>query len=176
MHFPMAFCPSHGIFQAVGTVAMENCVGVTITGCETQCPRCGRRAEIVPGEYSTVGPKLNLIVDPSISPEALSALRDIVIRLQKDEITPEEAKASAEKLSPKLGGLFDIANWDGQAKATLYAAIIGATALLASAKISSNEAPTINIQPVVERVIERRTEMLKYSISSIPVPTPRPKK
>lgn len=63
------------------------------------------------------------------------------------------------------------------AKATLYAAVIGAIALVSAAKISSPSTPADRPQIVVERVIERQSEKLRDSTSLpyIPTPSPRPK-
>ncbi|PBC01232.1 hypothetical protein CK220_27305 [Mesorhizobium sp. WSM3860] len=133
-------------------------------------------SEILPGRYELVGDRLNVLLDGSISQAALTALREIVERLQRNEITPVQAKAQAESIVPKAGRLFDIANWSDTAQATLYASIIGAIAIVAAAKLSSSgSAPPPQI--VIENVIDRQKDVLRDSTSLpyIPVPTPRPK-
>ncbi|RUV31176.1 MULTISPECIES: hypothetical protein [unclassified Mesorhizobium] len=119
---------------------------------------------------------MNILLDDSISPAALGALREIVRRLQRNEITPAQATVQAESITPKAGKLFDVADWSDGAKATLYASIIGAIALVAAAKMSSSgggDQPPI----VIENIIETRTNSLRDSTSLpyIPIPTPRPK-
>ncbi len=85
---------------------------------------------------------------------------------------------SRPKISPEAGKIFDIANRSDQPKATLYAAIIGATALVFAARMSSSPNLTVNLQPVVERIIEGEKPDLKdrlKSSSAIAPPIPRRK-
>lgn len=130
---------------------------------------------MLPGRYDAVGSHLNILLDESISAEALGKLKGIAERLQRDEISPAQAKAEAEKVTPKAGKLFDIADWSDTAKATLYAAVIGAVALVVAAKVSSGGgAPA---PQSVERIIEPQADRLRDStaLSYIPIPAPRPK-
>jgi hypothetical protein len=161
---------------------------ISFKNSRAQCPRCGRAMEVIPGRYEEgVANQLNILIDPSISPEALEAIRRLAERAKAGKITPEEAKQEAEKISPKAGKLFDVANWSDQAKADLYAAIIKATgaiiastaAVIVAAKMASSPAPsvTVNIQPVIER-IETRKETLRGTTSHTPpghLPKPKPK-
>lgn len=110
--------------------------------------------EIVPGKYEAFSNHINLLIDPSISREALEALRKIALRAKAEKITPEEAKQEAEKVAPGAGRLFDVANWSDQAKATLYASIIGAIAVVGAAKLASSTT-TVNVVPTIERIVER---------------------
>lgn len=173
-HYPIAFCHVHGFFPA--TVIEITDSNLAFLNVKVNCPQCGAMCEILPGRYESVAGRLNLLLDESVSPKALAHLKGIVERLQRNEITPAQAKAEAETVAPKAGKLFDIADWSDTAKATLYAAIIGGISLVAAAKMSSSGAAPAP-QVVIERVIERRTETLRDSTSLpyIPVPTPRPK-
>ena len=129
-------------------------------------------SEIIPGIYDATQDDLNILLDPSISPEALGEIRRIAERLRQGEITVPQAKAEAEKISPKAGKLFDIANWPPQAKATLYAAIIGATAIIAAARMASSPDPTVIVQPVIERVMQAEKPSLKNDLKSTSAITP----
>src|SRR6185312_8458720 len=149
---PAAFCPTHGIFPATA-FAFAPGVSLTILGMSTTCPTCGRISEILPGAYSAFKDRIDLLLDPSVSAEVLAALRTIVEAARDDKISAAEARGQAEKILPGAGKLFDI-NWSDQAKATLYAGIIGAIALIAAAKLSSSS-QNVTVQPVIERVIER---------------------
>jgi hypothetical protein len=68
---------------------------------------------------------------------------------QANKITPEEAKEQAERVVLGAGRLFDIANRGDQAKATLYASIIGTIALVVAAKVSSSTT-VVNVEPTTE--------------------------
>jgi hypothetical protein len=175
---PIAFCPAHGFFPALAFGFRGT---ATLIESATNCPICQGTSEIISGQYEEVAAaRLNLLIDPSISPAALSALRDLAEAVRAGRISAEEAKRTAEKIHPKAGKLFDVANWSDQAKATLYAALIGATAVLGAAKIASSPNQTVTINPVIERVIERRKNDLLSSssmkpIANPPLPRPRPK-
>lgn len=157
VHHPIALCPVHGLFPETG-VAIENAT-VGLFNVETTCPHCGRAAEVIPGTYQAELSRLNILVDPSISLLALGAIRKLAELAKAGEIDIQEAKLKAEKIHPKAGRLFDIANWSDAAKATLYSAIIAATAVIAAAKISSPSSHTTIINPaVIERVITRTNE------------------
>ncbi|MER9398819.1 hypothetical protein NKI46_11880 [Mesorhizobium sp. M0615] len=105
MPSPMAFCPVHGLFQALGAIQISGGASVRITNSMVSCPRCGRDSEILPGTYTESNNQLKYLLDPSISPEALKALLDIAERLQRSEITPQEAVQQAAQIDPAFGGL-----------------------------------------------------------------------
>lgn len=150
---PAAICKTHGIFPATA-FAFEPGVNITLLGISTTCPVCGSISEILPGTYSAFKDRIDLLLDPAVSAEVLAALRLIVEAARDNKISQPEAKRQAEKVLPGSGRLFDIGNWGDQAKATLYASIIGAIALVAAAKVSSSSSSTTVIQPVIERIIQ----------------------
>ncbi len=157
---PIAFCTLHGLFPATA-IAIAPGASVGVLGCIITCPQCGTPSEIIPGTYlahtNQAGvDRINLLIDPSISLPALGAIRKLAERAQAGEISAEQAKREAEKIHPKAGKLFDIANWSDQAKATLYASVIGAVAIIAAARIASPPSQTTVIHPVVaERVVAK---------------------
>lgn len=177
---PLAFCPTHGLFPAHGTIRFPPRGGITIINSATGCPWCGKRAEIIPGLYENDGDTLNILIDPSISPAALKIIQTLAQKVEAGEIGLDEAKAEAEKVAPKAGRLFDIRNWSDQAQATVLAAgIAAATALIlryAPAPSASPQVTNIYNQPVIERVIERTKDRFRYSgIIHQPPPIPRPR-
>lgn len=173
---PIGFCPQHGLFP-VTIFGIGDGASVTLVDVGTDCPRCGAMVQIVPGTYEVVGDRLSLLLDSSIAPDALKAIGALVERVQRQEIDLDDARRAAEKIAPAAGRLFDIANWSDQAKATLYASIIGAVAVIAAAKLSGGSTTINNYQPVVERVIEKSEErwLTGTSLSRVPTPIPRPK-
>lgn len=78
-----------------------------IKSSRTNCPQCGTMSEILPGRYEMDGDRMNVDFDSSISPAALSALRDLIKKLQRSEITPQEAVLQASGISPSLGRLVE---------------------------------------------------------------------
>ena len=179
-HHPPAFCPEHGLFPAIGFSLGAEVTNTTFIGCAASCPKCGHVSEIIPGVYDPTIDGLNILIDRSISPESLAEIRRIAERLQQGKISVPQAKAEAEKISPKAGKLFDIANWSDQAKATLYAAIIGATAIVVATRMASPPNLTVIVQPVIERIIEKEKPNLKDDLKSssafVPPKTPIPRR
>jgi hypothetical protein len=182
MNYPPAFCPVRGLFPARAIAIGGGAKNISFHNVATNCPVCNRTSEIIPGVYDSTPVGLNVLIDPSISPEALDAIKRLAQQLQKGEISPEQAKREAEKISPKLAKLFDISDWSDQAKATIYAAIIGAVAVVIAAKIASTSRQTVNVNPVViERVIESpKKDLLSSTIlrpsQGPPLPRSRPTK
>jgi hypothetical protein len=172
---PPAFCPTHGLFAASAFGFEDGAANISIKGISTNCPVCGANSEIIPGRYDAKDDTLNVLLDPSISADALNAIRQLVTRLQAGEVTVEQAKKQLENISPKASRLFDISEWSDQAKATLFASIIGAIAIISAARLSKSSGPTININPVVERVVAPpKTDFLSSSSLRVPLPKPNP--
>jgi hypothetical protein len=179
---PLGFCSVHGVFSAPA-LALGAGSGATFINCGTTCPICRRPSEIIPGHYEAHADRLNLLVDPRISPEALAALQRLAKAASTGQISVEKAREEAEKIQPGAGRLFDIADWPAQAKATLYAAIVGATGVVMAASIASTRSsgPAARAPSVIEEVYERRNkdDLLSTSalkpVERIPIPRPRPK-
>jgi hypothetical protein len=171
---PIAFCTQHGIFPATGIALGEGAV-LGVQNCLHSCPICGAASEIIPGRYEAQASRLNLLVDSSISLEALSAIRELAEAAARGRISPEEAKRAAEKIHPKAGKLFDVANWPGQAKATLYAAIICAAGAVVAAKVASSPNQTVTINPIVVERVVGKTKNDLLSSTNVPLPRPRPR-
>ena len=147
---------------------------VRFAGIATNCPVCNGTSQIIDGLYETKADRLNVLLDPRISPEALAAIREIALKAQRGELTPAQAQRAAKKVHPKAARLFDIRHWPAQAQATLYSAITAAATALLIAK--TTPAPTIVIQPpAIERVVPKDDPLTTSSISRPKIPLPRPR-
>ncbi|MBB3743742.1 hypothetical protein FHX10_003241 [Rhizobium sp. BK591] len=140
-HYPPAFCVKHGIFQARG-FALEDDAYFSMVGCETDCPTCGARSEVLPGFYQATKDRLDILIDAAVSPDALRALQDVAIRLQRNEISTAQASLEAEKISPKFSRIFR--GLKQESVAMIAAAVISAAAAVYVAKVSSSGNVTIN--------------------------------
>lgn len=175
---PLAFCPVHGVFETK-LFPMGPGSFVHFAGLDTTCPTCNGRSEIISGLYETKADRLNILLDPSISVEALAAVRELALKLQRGKITPAEATKVAEKIHPKAGRLFDLLRKSNEIGATqLAAAIITAAGVIIAARM--NSAPTQNqtviVQPtVIERVLSKDDLLTTSSLSSPKIPLPRPR-
>jgi hypothetical protein len=151
---PPAFCLVHGLFPCKGIALEEGSGEGTFLGNTTVCPQCGRTAEIIPGQYDASTGGLKIRIDPSISADALVAIRNIAERLKRDEITPEEAEQEAAKISPAAANLFNLGKFPKSIRDTIINAIItsaitlGGNALLDSGS-TYNVTNNINIINVV---------------------------
>lgn len=159
MQHPIAYCTQHGFFAATA-FAFAAGARLTIRGCSTSCPICGTPSEIVPGAYSAELDSMNLLVDPSISKDALAALSKLLNRVEAGEISPAEAAVEAKKISSKLGGLFDPSTWSPEVKAGAIAAV----AYLLGQASGCDGAPVVNVYPPqVERPAPTVKPDEKYS-------------
>lgn len=167
---PPAFCLTHGIFPATAFGIGGGASNVTLIGNLTNCPRCNAMCEIIPGQYNSSSGRLNILIDPSISRNALLALQKLAEAVQRGQITNENALKAAQKIHPKAAQLFNISEWGDQAKATLYASIIAGTALLVAAKMSQTETTNFTIidQQTIGHVTNINTKDLISSTSLTP--------
>jgi hypothetical protein len=107
---------------------------------------------------------MNLLVDASISREALAALGKLLSRVEAGEISPAEAAVEAKRISPKLGGLFDPSTWSSEVKA----AAIAAVAYLLGQAAGCDDAPVVNVYPPqIERPAPTVKPDEKYSVRLI---------
>lgn len=106
---PLAFCPVHGLVPATAFAFGAGSHNISFKNVSVSCPFCGRQSEVIPGIYDFSTDRLDLIVDPSISPAALRALQSIAERLQQGDITPDEAAEEAGAIDPRFGKALQIA-------------------------------------------------------------------
>lgn len=133
-----AYCPKHGIVPFRGVSIGTGADDIQFTNSETSCPipGCGRRSRILDGRYSAASQVYEVLADADLPPGALAALQDLLERAQNSRMPISVVKAEAERISPKLGKLFDIQNWNSDAKAILLAGLISAAAQFGAAWIN----------------------------------------
>jgi len=152
---PLAFCTHHGLVPATAFGIGAGAHNIVFKNVSVSCPICGQTSEVIPGVYDFTTERLDVMVDPSISPQALSALKSIAERLQAGRINPEEAANEAAAIDPKFS------------KALLVAAKIGAwavTAILALItlylQIQSNGASSAENAAILE-ALTKQTAVLE---------------
>ena len=173
-----AFCRTHGLFGFNPPFAGFS--SLTIERSSTECPHCGLQCEILSGTYTEAAEGMQLLLNGKNSAETLRALRELAELTRRGEISPQEARSRAEKIAPQAARLFDVANWSDQAKATLYASIIGAAAVIAAARIASTPTQVVHVNSPTEVTASITKQRLKSSTSwtiplNPPMPKPRPK-
>lgn len=104
----LAYCPIDGLFEVPGLQLSPLAKGNYFSG-STNCPACGRDSEFVPGVYDSLPNGIRVLLDPSISRDALAALQEIAQRLQRNEVSPENAVEQASAIDPKFGRSLGIA-------------------------------------------------------------------
>lgn len=180
MNSLLAFCPVHGLFASVG-LSLAKGAQATFIDCTTRCPNCGGVSEVIPGAYKSDAGKLNVLIDPSVSREALLAIQKVVVRLQKGEINEQEARQEVEAVAPKVAKLFDFSKWSGKdtvnaalAIGTLITALLAAKVHQPNVTINNFYPPAIHeTHPKGEKLLS--PESLKGSTSLSGIPTPRQK-
>jgi hypothetical protein len=185
VHHPPGFCPYCRRIFPVTAIAIGGGGTIRVQSSRTNCPSCGRSAEILDGTYSALGERLNAFLAPSISDAARAAVVELFKQVQAGEKSIDEAKQEASALHPRLGKLFDIVHWPPQAQATLYAAVIGAFALLVAPRLSPSPTTDVHIEvalpPEGSRAVpspshQRRQELKKQLLSGTALITPKPKR
>jgi hypothetical protein len=169
---PAAFCPVHGLFPVVGMILTPGSIN-TFVHCATNCSvrGCIATCEIIPGEYRPRDKgRLDLLLDASISAEALAAIREVAAKLRDGAISSAEAQKEIQRIAPQLSGL--LKGWT-HAEAIAFAGVIVA----AIALLKPSPPPTITVQPVIEKIVERPPDNLLSSsaLTRVPLPRPRPK-
>jgi hypothetical protein len=169
-----AFCPQHGLFSIRSPIGFGAGSKAIFSNNVTRCPQCGSQSEILSGQYSFGLDGLNILADGSNSREFLLAIQRLAERAKRGEISPEQAKTEAEKLSPSAGKLFDVRNWSDDAKATFYAAIVIAVGTIIAARTTPAPTQTVTVQSI-EYTGSLPKQKLKSSTAITPIPTPKPR-
>lgn len=172
---PAGFCVKHGIFPAQG---FQFSAGGTVQmiGSSAQCPICRSICDILPGVYQVIGGRLNVLLDPSISPETLSALVDVLEKLQRNEISKETAASEIKSISPKLVGI--LRGVKQESIATIAAAIISAATAVAIAKMTTPSTTIVNNfyggTPAISQTFNPPKFLDLPEIGPVPSDKPRP--
>ena len=169
IHRPPGFCGVCGLlFEAPIGIANST---VTLAGNTANCPRCGsREAVIIDGTYSAFQDRLEIALAPTVSAQARDALLALIAQVRDNKVSLEEAKNQAEKINPRFGSIFDIANWSVTDKVTLMSAIIVAAATVAQ-PVFAPTPPTPHIELVLPQIpgVRNLRDALLSSSSSRPV-------
>lgn len=167
-HHPPAFCRGCGLIFPTRAIGLQN-ISVTLKGNAVTCPRCGQMAKIIDGTYSAYKDRLDIVLDPSVPQEARDALLALVKEVQANRLSLSEAKHRAKKINKKFGKIFDVSNWSGEAKATLFGSILMAGAALVGAAATLTApllGPVTQIAPAVQVPIAPKAKFHqpKYSL------------
>jgi hypothetical protein len=147
-------------YRTHGLVATPSLVGFggnfRIRGGKSTCPLCppgAPLAETFDCDY-TAAEGTYEIFTAGMSHEAILAVNALLSRVQRREISVEDAKREVEKIEPRARVLFDIWNWSDQAQATVLAAILLAAAGIGAAVINrSAPASNIFIENVTRKIV-----------------------
>jgi hypothetical protein len=166
-----AFCPVHGLFKSSAMALSPGSTFHAVNLGTNCCVRgCTYVCEIIPGLYKGTEHGLSVLIDQSVSKEALAALRTIAENVRDGKITPRQAEEQAKKIAPTAAGIFS--NWTRAEALTVAGPIIAALTAIYIAKSTPSPAPSVVIQQVIEQKIERKTD-LKSSTSLSRAPRPK---
>jgi hypothetical protein len=137
------------------------------------CPKCGRGAEILDGDYAVVGDAMQIALSPLVSQAARAELVRLILGVQENRIGLQEAKQQIERIEPKLGKIFDIASWSGEAKATFLGTVLLSVATLVGAAANfyaPRFAPPAIIQVVEPQASPESGSMRKHLLGGTLIP------
>lgn len=103
------YCPHCGtIFAATNIIGGGDGYPATVhfVDSRTNCPNCGKWANIVDGEFILADDTLSLRSGPPLSRAIVDQLQRIAERVRDAEITPQQAVEEAAQIDPALGSLF----------------------------------------------------------------------
>ncbi|GEM_PF-7022017 len=166
---PIAHCPEHGFFD-LPWFRIEGIV-LDLSGIKTNCPICNRVFNFIPGIYAPKENGYDLILSNDTPKEVLQSLIEIAQRLERAEISIEQAVEQVSTLSPKLTDYLYPPRWSEGMRVAI------ATALLSAVLSQCNSAqPTTvnNIQQTI--VLSVETSEIPAPDFEVPIPTSRPPK
>lgn len=168
-HSPVGHCPEHGFFD-LPEVQIEG-VGLDFSGIHTSCPTCGRIMRFTPGLYVPNADGYDIVLGPDTPREVLLSLIDIAKRLEKNEITIDQAGETMSALSPSLADYLYPSRWPGEVKSAVIGAVLSAALNL----VTSSPSTTVNnfYQTTVVLV---ETSAKQTPDFEVPIPRPRPPK
>jgi hypothetical protein len=141
------FCQTCGIVPTWGFSVAHG----TVSGCVTNCPKCGGEARVIDGTYEAYADRLHLITSPDLPIEIRQALLALVREVHEGKLTPEQAQRKADEISPKFRGFFDFLGWrSNQARAILIGSLVTAGAMIAGPHLGweSNATTQISVDNV----------------------------
>jgi hypothetical protein len=144
---PLAYCPTCKLVFDAPINLSSKVLDVAFEGLGTTCPN-GHIASILDGAYETFGDEIRgyLRLNGQI---IWGSLAELVDRVNRGQITLEQARAEAERIKPGLGALFNPANWsDDTRRAILVAVISGAVGAATTEAVKS--LTDDHTQPVIQ--------------------------
>jgi hypothetical protein len=100
---PPCKCTQCGhVFQTGQIEIGPNVAGVTFQGCATDCPKCGGRAHIADGTYSSTRDRLRLDVGPLKTLGIINELNRLAEKARAEHLSAEEVLAELADISPDL--------------------------------------------------------------------------
>jgi hypothetical protein len=104
--------PSHctvcGFVFVSNAINVENSRDITISGCATDCPKCGGLAKLVDEKFNEMGRGLEIVSAPPLTHAIINSLRELARRTELGEISHVQAIEEAELISPLLGKVMRI--------------------------------------------------------------------
>ncbi len=168
-HSPVGHCPEHGFFDIPG-VQIEG-VELDFSGIHTSCPTCGRIMRFIPGLYVPKADGYDIVLGPDTPREVLLSLIDVAKRLERNEITVDQAAETISALSPSLADYLYPTRWPGEVKGAVIGAVLSAALNLVT---PSSNTTVNNIYQTTVMSVE--TSVKQAPDSEIPIPKPRPPK
>ena len=123
MGAPPAVCSNCGLRFPVRGIEISDSYGFSFSDVETDCPRCGGRANVVDGTYDFVGDVISAFRAPGVSRQSVATLRDIAEAVKTGETSREQAEAKVAELGAALAGVWKWTNDNGSALSVLLAII-----------------------------------------------------
>jgi hypothetical protein len=99
-----AFCGSCGLVFPSGIV-IENSTGISLSGVNARCPRCGGVGRVPDGLYNVLGQTVQLLTGPGRSSEQLLRLKSTLEAARNQQQEPEEVRKAVLAAAPELTGL-----------------------------------------------------------------------
>lgn len=166
---PVAHCPEHGFFD-LPWFRIEG-VELDLSGIKTNCPKCNRIMNFIPGIYAPKENGYDLILGEDTPKEVLQSLIEIAQKLERSEISIEQAVEQVSSISPKLADYLLPSRWSTEMRITVVAALL--PFVLSMCK-SDQQSTVININQTI--VVSAEASEKPAPDFEVPIPTPRPPK
>lgn len=145
-------------------------VKINFTESTTNCLNCGKKAQIIDGEYEFVGNVLQIIRNSKATVSQLQKFLKVIENAKTNESSPEEVSEEIEKEVPELSKLTDIFP---QKRSELYPflallvqiIVTVLTGLGVYAALSKSNAPSITTTNITNNIVNNQTtKIVKESL------------
>jgi len=145
MPSPIVHCENCGLVFQSQAFRFEGSIGVTLVGNTESCPRCGKDARFLDGEFDFLDNAIKVLKAPQRTIDVIEALQQALRAAQAGK-TEDEVVAPLEKAAPEIAATSrNIAKKGGLG---LLAAILLATL----AQCASNTHTTLDINRLFDQV------------------------